>query len=1028
MSPFLAPSGVITLVVFWSFKSNNRIFVRRTASVVHGGWSLIGAGGSGGGSAATSHRLGTKYRRGIGMPLNRLVDSGVPLPLPDIQRTTFSVDGLGRFTCNTWEEILDAQAGGQFDVIIVGSGMYGAYAAAKLFERGRRMAEPGDAPRVLVLESGPFLITEHIQNLTRRSTDLGSLVAEDLVEPGQSNVPFVTHSRCLGGKSLFWGGWAPRYQPEDLQKTDQDGDRLWPQEIEDFLFQTGWQGGYEYSEQEMGVYPVQDFINGPLYDALKSRAEDVVNSHQVPALKAVVEPPIAVQGEGPGSGLFSFDKYSSLPLLLDSVREDCEVSGGNNAARKLFVVPYAEVLKLQTARGRVEQVVLALADPAEPRNRSKARVVRLNLKSSAMVLLAGNTINSTRLALNSFARPASLNQNGELMGRNLMYHLRSNFVWRVTRTALGLPPPDPSSIKTAALHVTGVAPTPGSGVGQFHFQFYAAPNMDVPMFPGASKDPERFLYVMTPNVEDIESIREAQSGLGNDRVVIGIRTVGETFGDRTSPVGSNAAASWMNVNPFGGSGDDVYIESGNEFRVPKAYVHMVETQDEGEVRAAQDQAAAAFIAALANQGAVASPPPGPQPPAGVEVMATVALNLIPDDSFRREDTPSGRFFVGRFGGQYRVIEGTCTHEGCFVDWAQAQGTFNCPCHTAQFDADGQRISGPPPSPLHKPDFQIQGGNLEITRPAGDTQPIEIVSQGIDGIGTTYHESGTLWMGTDFTKSVTDANGRFHHVTNAYCIDQALFPTAGSANPALTGIALSRRIAGSIIERFASVEFRGDEAGFETLYHGNFAADGWEIVPGGSQNFFDVPGWPYPVLGAGVDTAMPALGVLRYAAKTYRDFVLRLDWKAYDMDANSGIFLRMPQPAALDTGFYDSTIEVQIDEHGYDHEHAVHGSPLHKTGAVYGVFPARLWAAKAVQPRGSGKSTFWNSCEITLQGASIGVRLNGLLVAQGQLQNLLTFDAAASGKAKRDEGYIGLQCHTEVVQFRNIRIKELPGHP
>jgi hypothetical protein len=32
----------------------------------------------------------------------------------------------------------------------------------------------------------------------------------------------------------------------------------------------------------------------------------------------------------------------------------------------------------------------------------------------------------------------------------------------------------------------------------------------------------------------------------------------------------------------------------------------------------------------------------------------------------------------------------------------------------------------------------------------------------DGLGTTYHESGTLWMGTDPDGSVTDPDGRFHH--------------------------------------------------------------------------------------------------------------------------------------------------------------------------------------------------------------------------------------------------------------------------
>ncbi|MGL4883815.1 MAG: family 16 glycoside hydrolase, partial [Waterburya sp.] len=106
------------------------------------------------------------------------------MPTPDVQRTTFSLDAVARFVCNTWEEILAAQEGGQFDAIVIGSGMYGAYTATKLFEFGRRTANPDQAPRVLVLESGPFLISEHVQNLTRVG-DIGSFVQEDLVEPGQ---------------------------------------------------------------------------------------------------------------------------------------------------------------------------------------------------------------------------------------------------------------------------------------------------------------------------------------------------------------------------------------------------------------------------------------------------------------------------------------------------------------------------------------------------------------------------------------------------------------------------------------------------------------------------------------------------------------------------------------------------------------------------------------------------------------------------------------------------------------------------
>jgi hypothetical protein len=127
---------------------------------------------------------------------------------------------------------------------------------------------------------------------------------------------------------------------------------------------------------------------------------------------------------------------------------------------------------------------------------------------------------------------------------------------------------------------------------------------------------------------------------------------------------------------------------------------------------------------------------------------------------------------------------------------------------------------------------------------------------------------------------------------------------------------------------------------------------------------------------------------------------------------------------LDAAFYDSSIEVQIDEHGYDAGNGIHGSPLHKTGAVYGVFPARLWMAKVVQPRDTGRAVFWNSCEIEAQGRNIAVRINGMTVSSGTLDPLMSIDQPADGTTKREEGFIGLQCHSEVVQFRNIRIKRL----
>jgi len=75
----------------------------------------------------------------------------------------------------------------------------------------------------------------------------------------------------------------------------------------------------------------------------------------------------------------------------------------------------------------------------------------------------------------------------------------------------------------------------------------------------------------------------------------------------------------------------------------------------------------------------------------------------------------------------------------------------------------------------------------------------------DGVGTTHHEAGTLWMGTDPASSVTNLSGRFHHRSNVFVAGPALFPAIGSANPALTALTLARRTAVAIVDRSLRVE-------------------------------------------------------------------------------------------------------------------------------------------------------------------------------------------------------------------------------
>ena len=268
------------------------------------------------------------YLRNVIVPLNRLADTGQPIqPPPDVQRTTMSLDVLGRFVCNTWDEAIN-NGGAPFDAVIVGGGMFGGYCADKISRSS------GPRPlRVLVLEAGPFLVPTHVQNLPQAGLDVpdpifpsaDSGAARDLVWgiPWRSNVQFVGQAYCVGGKSLYWGGWCPRLQADDLAS--------WPPSVAQYLTQN-----YPTLEQQTGVADSTDFIQGPLFNLLKTRFTALSQDGSVANVSGVEDPPLAVQGQSPASGLFAFDKYSSVTVLIDAARE---AAGQSDAQRRLFVVP-----------------------------------------------------------------------------------------------------------------------------------------------------------------------------------------------------------------------------------------------------------------------------------------------------------------------------------------------------------------------------------------------------------------------------------------------------------------------------------------------------------------------------------------------------------------------------------------------------------------------------------------------------------------------------------------------------------------
>src|SRR5919201_504817 len=138
------------------------------------------------------------------------------------ESTSFTKDVQGRYLCNDITEVNAWQsAGGRpFDVIVLGGGTFGGAIAEHIWFRQK---QAGAALRTLVIEAGPFVIGEHVQNagIQGFGDAPGTSILNDNAPqpeppknevwgvPWKSATPFTGLAYCIGGGSIYWGGWAP---------------------------------------------------------------------------------------------------------------------------------------------------------------------------------------------------------------------------------------------------------------------------------------------------------------------------------------------------------------------------------------------------------------------------------------------------------------------------------------------------------------------------------------------------------------------------------------------------------------------------------------------------------------------------------------------------------------------------------------------------------------------------------------------------------------------------------------------------
>jgi hypothetical protein len=191
-----------------------------------------------------------------------------------------------------------------------------------------------------------------------------------------------------------------------------------------------------------------------------------------------------------------------------------------------------------------------------------------------------------------------------------------------------------------------------------------------------------------------------------------------------------------------------------------------------------------------------------------------------------------------------------------------------------------------------------------------------------------------------------------------------------------------------------------EPGFIPLFDGTL--HGWKLIGGKGPGY--VP--------QGKVLVCPADGGGNlFTEKEYANFVLRFEFKL-SPGGNNGIGIRAP---LTNRASYEG-MEIQILDDGNErYQGKIRPAQYH--GSIYDVVPAKQGFKK---PTGE-----WNAEEITADGRHIKVVLNGHTIVDANLDDVKDPELLKRHPGLQNKtGHIGFLGHGSLVEFRNVRVKEL----